>query len=521
MACAAFHASAEPAALRGRVLDGATGQPLPKARVYANPNDARPSPDAPRRILGALTDGEGAFTIPNVPPGRYRLSAERPGYAARPRIPWPSVTVSEASEPDTVDLKLLPGGVIAGRVATDDGEPAVGAAVHALRVTWNRGQRSLLPASTTQVNDLGEYRLFGLPPGRYYLNVTPTRAVFQRLIGSAVEVLPNTFFPGVTALSEATALNVTPGIQLLGIDLKLRPTPTVAVRGRVLTPAGPPPQRTSVTLVPRGSDANLAFIGDRPMAILDAAGRFTFNGVLPGSYTLALAGQPTRERQTLRYPVEVGSADIEGIEATLSPATTLTGRVQVDGDPAATLGKATVALFPRVGTGGQFNGNAVRPDLTFELAGVAPGDYLIDVSGLPDGLYLRAALFGGQDVTAVLPFTGATVPLTLSLSPKAATVEGVALLDQKPAPATVVLVPEGDRRADARFYYTTSAAEDGRFRFASVAPGDYRVFAWQDVEPGSWFDRDFIAPDESRAPRVSLRESSREQVATPVIPSPY
>ncbi len=507
--------------LRGRVVDGASGQPLAKARVYANAAGVPPVvTGGARRILGALSDGEGRFAIGNVPPGRYRVSAERPGFTAPPSAGWATVTVAANAEPDEIELSLLPGGVIAGRVTAEDGEPAIGASVHALRINWNRAQRALIPAATTQVNDLGEYRLFGLAPGRYYLHVTPTRAVFQRVTGSVVEVLPNSYFPGVLTLAEAMPLKVTPGIQLLGMDFKLRVTPTVSVRGRVMLPGGEAPPRTSLSLVPRGADANIAFINDRPIAVLDSAGNFLFNGVLPGSYSLVLSAQGMPGRYSLRYPLEVGNSDVEGIEATLSLAAPLTGRVHMDGDPAFSGGALRVVLFPRAGTNA-VPAVPVRPDLSFEFAGVPIGEYLVEVTGLPDGSYLRGVLFGGQDVTAGFSYGGSASPFTVSLSAKAAQVEGTVQDEQRPAAAFVVLVPEGERRSDPRYYFTTSAGDDGRFRFRSVPPGDYRVFAWEGLESGLWFDRDFLATVESRAPRVTVRELGRENVTVPLLPASY
>jgi hypothetical protein len=88
----------------------------------------------------------------------------------------------------------------------------------------------------------------------------------------------------------------------------------------------------------------------------------------------------------------------------------------------------------------------------------------------------------------------------------------------EPVPAAqVVLVPNRARgRVDLFKTAITDAA--GRFAIAGVAPGDYKVFSWQSVEPFSWFDPEIVESSETRASPVHVAESSTETVTVKIIP---
>jgi hypothetical protein len=59
-------------------------------------------------------------------------------------------------------------------------------------------------------------------------------------------------------------------------------------------------------------------------------------------------------------------------------------------------------------------------------------------------------------------------------------------------------------------YRSATAGQDGAFQIRGVPPGDYRLFAWQQIDAGAWLDPDFLAPVEARAEKVSFSEGGRE-----------
>jgi len=134
-----------------------------------------PMPESYEKPSSTATDAEGKFAMAGLAPGRYRLSADKAGflrteYGAKENSQIGSiVTLGPGDEKKQLEIKLRPQGVITGTVSDDFGEPLAGASVMLMRLGYRQGRRELLPFGDATTNDLGEYRKFGLEPGRYYL----------------------------------------------------------------------------------------------------------------------------------------------------------------------------------------------------------------------------------------------------------------------------------------------------------------------------------------------------------------
>ena len=85
--------------------------------------------------------------------------------------------------------------------------------------------------------------------------------------------------------------------------------------------------------------------------------------------------------------------------------------------------------------------------------------------------------------------------------------------------ATVVLVPEPPFRNRLDLYDVKATDSAGRAHLTDIAPGDYRIFAWDDIPADAWQDPDFIRPYESRGMPVHVSEGSQENIELKVIPS--
>jgi hypothetical protein len=112
-----------------------------------------------------VTEDDGRFVFRNVAPNRYRLVVSRQGYVGRPL----AITMTSGQPLANTQLPMTPSAAIYGRVYRANGEPFGNIEVQALRVTYPEGRRVLSMAASVQTNDLGEYRLFWLPAGRYYV----------------------------------------------------------------------------------------------------------------------------------------------------------------------------------------------------------------------------------------------------------------------------------------------------------------------------------------------------------------
>src|SRR5206468_664923 len=107
---------------------------------------------------------------------------------------------------------------VSGRVLDNSGRPAVGTPVQVLRVSYNANGRRITQQVTSSAvtNDRGDYRLFWIPPGQYYLVAgDDTAAVPDRAppssastLGMSPNVVPGkefaiTFYPGVPDIDDA------------------------------------------------------------------------------------------------------------------------------------------------------------------------------------------------------------------------------------------------------------------------------------------------------------------------------
>ena len=162
----------------------------------------------------------------------------------------------------------------------------------------------------------------------------------------------------------------------------------------------------------------------------------------------------------------------------------------------------------------------VKEDGTFQIADVWPDNYRLSFR-LPDGMFVRSARVGSEEKLGKaldLTNTEGAVAIEVILSTKVGAVDGIVNANDKPAAgATVTLVPEPATLERAYLLKTVTADQNGRFSFSSVAPGDYRVYAWDDPPRASTRDIEFANPYGSQSVKVAVKENTRETAElTPV-----
>jgi hypothetical protein len=245
----------------------------------------------------------------------------------------------------------------------------------------------------------------------------------------------------------------------------------------------------------------------------------------PGSYDVVASGNSGNAKVAGHTPIDVAAVDVDNVNLILQPQLTITGHVTLDGlslDSAVKLDGIRVELRPEPFTPELL---ILLPTLdaagTFSLNGVTPGDYQLRVRVNGMNGYVKSARLGAVDALNP-PFRVDTVaPLEIVIAVNAGSVDGT-VVDEKGQPypdATIVLVPDAPRRQRFDLYYAGGSNTSGQLHFASVAPGDYRAFAWEDIPSDAWQDPDFIRPYESRGTPVHLSEGSRENVVLKVIPA--
>ena len=379
-----------------------------------------------------------------MPAGRYSLNASKTGFIAlsygqrRPLQAGTPLQLAEGQQLKGVELRLPRGGAISGHIFDEDGEPMPAATVRLMRYEYLQGDRRLVPVGTDQTDDRGQYRIWGLNPGEYYVsaigrNPNPGRGpgagrmgggpaagavMAEAIAGAEGNVV---MFPG-PADSQDTPVGYAP-TYYLGRHLDCR-RPTCHARSqrgsaqRRLWRAtrsngtgrrkGRESQRHGQFR--RERDARARWCSGRhagPMGTSYAAriqwdGAFAIANVPPGRYTLRARGDDGDAPAFGVQPLTVAGDDVAGVNVVLAPGATLSGTVTFEpGQQAVPADLSQVRVTAPAADGSAFGRSPearVDQDGKFTLEGVPPGPHLVRSNGAPRGWMLKAAVVGGQDV---------------------------------------------------------------------------------------------------------------------------
>jgi hypothetical protein len=467
-------------------------------------------------------------------PGAYRLSVSRIGFVTeeygqrKPNTPGAVLTLRPGQELRDLIFRLIPAGVISGRIFDDDGEPLPGVAVEAFRQVYSEGKRSRTTASRVETNDLGEYRLYGLTPGHYFVSsIYPTwsRAGGEDDPSSAAaqaEGYAKLYYSGTPDASKAVSITVKPGEEVSSIDILMRKVAVHQIRGHVYNQVTHKPgQGVNLFLLPKTNSREW----DPPngVEVRKSDGSFVIPEVLPGSYMLISLWFDNESQYVNQQMIDVGNADLDGIAVVVAPGIDIAGSIIWDGHPSYEKDELTVLPQP-VGIPFEFRGQVrVASNNLFTLKEVGEGTYRATVMGMSKDSYIKDVRYG--EATAIKDgFTvtrGEPSTLEIIISSRGARVQGtVQNADGLPLPGvSVVLVPELSRRENYQLHKTQSTDQYGNFDLRGIAPGDYKLFSWEEVEPDSWQDPEFLKPFEDKGQRITLQDEDRNTVKVTAIPS--
>ena len=525
------------AALSGKTVSAA-GQPLKKTALSLRSVGGAAGSGLVLQNYTATSDGEGKFVFEGLQPGRYQLTAERQGYLRQAYGSKRSsgmgmgtiLNLGKGEQMKDLTLPLTPHAIISGKVLDDDGDPVANASVRAMRYAFMNGKRQMMPSGQAGSDESGDYKIGGLAPGRYFLVASKQRGMFMSDAappdakpGKIEEDLVTTYYPSVTDSSSATPIDTIAGRSAPGTDIRLRKAQVVRVRGKLV---GMLPnqsmQRLQVMLLPSGASM-MTSIGSGSVSPTKD-GSFELTRVQAGSYTLAAANMQGMMQILARQQVEVGSQNLDGVALTLQTPADLRGTVKTEGEPktaptdAAPVPPPSLRVTLNASDGVMFNTPqaAVNDDGTFVLPNVAPGKYRLTAYGNTAGTYLKAIRFGDRDVLAEgLDLSdGASGAVQVIFSTAAGEIGGSVQADGQPvAGGSVTLVPDPPQPEQTRLYPMSGVDQNGKFSFKNLAPGKYVAYAWEELEPGSQYDPEFLKPLESLGTRVTVGENGKEQVA--------
>ena len=516
-------------------------------------------PPPPASIPAANTDSDGKFLFKDLEPGSYRINVASNGYARTEygqRIfggQGTPINLTSGQVLKDVSIPLTPAGNISGQVRDLQGQPLAGIPIQLLKPAYNAaGQRSFQSAGSVRTNDHGEYRLYWVTPGRYYLNAGSSQGSPINLGGGGAS--PNevqdsyvsTYYPGVTDIGQAAVLEVRPADEQTGVDFKIARQQLYRIRGRVIDlRISQPPQTANMTFASQSLTGGGFVMGSGPNQTYNpATGTFEYRDIAPGTYVIgATLPDPAAPGATApimpsssaqlraQAAVTVSGSDVENVVLTVAPAASLPGRFSIDGPELSTLtglDRIRVQLSPSVdgivSTNFALNrpqSQAVNADGTFKVDNVSAGEYRISVTALPPGYFVKEARLDQTDVLdQPMRFSGTVSgPLDVVVGANGGLVEGTVVNDkQKPMPGIqAVLIPS--RQLNRIDLYKTAVTDDkGHFTMRGITPGDYKIYAWEALEQNAWFDSDLLRQFEQKGKFMQISDGAKEIVEVKMIP---
>ncbi len=515
--------------IEGQVRNAVTGEALPKASVTVSSSGRQ------QQAYATISDASGRFTLRGVEPGQYRISVRRNGYVAtdqagsRAISPGATLTLATSQTVKNVLAKLIPHAVVTGRVTDLDGEPLASANVQLMRFKYSQqGQRQLVPFNAAQTNDLGEYRLFGVPPGKYFVGVAPPgrMAYWGAHDGTSdqdagAEGPVGTYYPGTADPTQATGIDVRMGGTLQGIDVRVLRSRTFRVSGQVMgAPSGG--RQGMVMLEPTGAGAaSVSQMMRGPMgAPWRQDGKFTVRGVPPGSYSIIVESFENEARLRGTAEVEVGDRNVDNAQVLLQPSFDVTGAVRLEGQGTVEFNNTFVNLQPRQRGGRMSMGGAsarVGPDGAIPLRQVFAGHFDIMVGGLPENHYVKSVRAGEvealPDGLRILP----GMQLDVVVSPNGGRIGGNVVNEKGDAVTSALAILIAPNAPPINRFKSSPVDQQGRFNLSGIAPGDYYLAALEEVEAGAYWEPDFLTRNESLIQKISIRESATETRTLKVI----
>ena len=428
--------------ITGRVVAADTNRPVSRAAVRLVRANERAD------LQATTTDDEGRFTLEGVPAGSYSVFASKPGTFAEtafgqssPDAPARLISI-KAGDIVQIEIELLRGAIVSGRIFDQTGEPFALAAVTLAPTegTPSMPRPVLFDRSLTAItNDRGEYRLFGVRAGEYLLSAHAPR------LPADPRQFASIYYPGVSDVAAAARIQLSPGQEISGADFTLRLVSTVTVSGLAIGPDGHPMPGGSIAAYLAGPDGRMlprslqtrvmaGFDGLSGVGSIKTDGTFRID-LIPNHYIIrgrydsrGVPPEAVRYSRALMVSqaVTAGETGITNLILKFSYGAAITGQVVFEGTPPPRIELFRVAV--ESGEPGAIASASPAKDGTFTVGGINPVTRRIKAVG-PQDWVLKGIYANGRDIADVpvelaeetvmsdlsVVFTSVKTPLTVTV----------------------------------------------------------------------------------------------------------
>jgi hypothetical protein len=484
--CALCAAAQDTAGVNGIVVNAQTGDPLPGVQVHFGVRSSA----GLGSTYGALSNKDGRFSIEGMRPGVYIPLAKHNGFVVIFRG-QATVSLTAGRYLDDLRIEMTPRAVISGRVTDESGDPVEKATVRAEAVSGDPMLLTFNGGGYAVTDDHGRYRM-GMPPGKYRIKAAtdtfPSEEAQEvRTDGTTPGARPDAWYDIV--------VDCVSGRENTGVDIRMGRPVVLSLSGAV-TGGGP----AKINVNAHVHNGNTIY--DLPA---HPDGTFTIPKLEPGAYYIYAftAGEP--KMRSAVYGFVLTDTAVAGIALALRPKFEITGTLEMDNGAGTSAGRA-VRLGMMTGVYGDSRTGTTDREGAFEVRGVDPERYKVEVRPLPENGYVKTVWLD----RAVMPRGvldlrngGAGSKLKILVATDSAQISGK--VEHSWGVERVFLLAEGDENGEEPV--TAQVVGDGSYTLRDIAPGRYFLFA---LGPGgrAW-DKDFVRRVAVVAEKLDVQPNGR------------
>jgi hypothetical protein len=483
--------AAEPSragSIGGTIRDEVTGAPSPGAIISTIARSNTENATSSKRVA-ATADADGRYTLPDLPPGCYSLSmhsADRFGPEGA-RI----VTLRAGEALSAIDFALRPFGRISGKILDDNKEPVANAMVYAISKEYASGELQYVIQVGARANDVGEYSLPLLKPGRQYL-VRAEKREAQPVSRAPSDpklrkpALAPAYYQNSPVIEGAIPVVLRVGESRESVDIDMSKAPSYCIEATL--EAEGRPAALGFSIMERALSTSSYGLGGKS----GPDGKIRICGLPPGEYDVTAEHVPSGTAESPRFgsmAVNIADKDVRNVTVVAYAGVPLRGKVTWDSTPPAKpIPRVWISLEPL--TRPSFMGEQTELEVSvpkeFSFPSSLMGEYAVRIGGISSpGIYVKDMVYARRSIrNKSLRLTGSTdidPELRIILGADGGTLSTTVVdKDGKPIPDSYVLIMPAEIVSEAEFasaLVSGQTDQNGRYSSDTLAPGKYYLLA--------------------------------------------